>query len=247
MPQQGAVLSNVTGVPKPIYGNRYNTVHQRMWWPNWRCWKPTTLIISGFVTSSGLNRMGEKICRPGRKGTAGSVLKYRQGWPDDAGKLHCRPGKDGCNNVWMGAESGSQRILDAMDKGTTVQQIFEAQRLLKKKTISTLLSLFSLVIPVKQGGYYRPLTWSMPSFHMSWAFHRFYPLPGTMFYENVKHGGEKPAGLIQMSWRWCFANTFSPAFYKQLHRYVHKIIKSTWRWKQSGSCLKNRHGLRLVK
>ncbi|HEX6914706.1 MAG TPA: radical SAM protein, partial [Chitinophagaceae bacterium] len=30
----------------------------------------------------------------------------------------------GCDEVWMGAESGSQKILDAMDKGTTVEQIY---------------------------------------------------------------------------------------------------------------------------
>jgi anaerobic magnesium-protoporphyrin IX monomethyl ester cyclase len=29
----------------------------------------------------------------------------------------------GCENVWIGAESGSQKVLDAMDKGTTVEQI----------------------------------------------------------------------------------------------------------------------------
>ena len=34
--------------------------------------------------------------------------------------------KSGCETVWMGAESGSQKILDAMDKGTTVNQIHEA-------------------------------------------------------------------------------------------------------------------------
>jgi len=32
----------------------------------------------------------------------------------------------GCENVWIGAESGSQKILDAMDKGITVGQIREA-------------------------------------------------------------------------------------------------------------------------
>ena len=41
----------------------------------------------------------------------------------------------GCDNIWMGAESGSQKILDAMDKGTTVKQIFEATGLLKKNDI----------------------------------------------------------------------------------------------------------------
>ena len=41
----------------------------------------------------------------------------------------------GCDNIWMGAESGSQKILDAMDKGTTVEQIHESTRLLKKHGI----------------------------------------------------------------------------------------------------------------
>ncbi|HEY6083406.1 MAG TPA: radical SAM protein, partial [Chitinophagaceae bacterium] len=38
----------------------------------------------------------------------------------------------GCDNIWMGAESGSQKVLDAMDKGTTIPQIEEATRLQKK-------------------------------------------------------------------------------------------------------------------
>ena len=41
----------------------------------------------------------------------------------------------GCDNIWMGAESGSQKILDAMDKGTTVEQIYAATQLLKKHGI----------------------------------------------------------------------------------------------------------------
>ena len=37
----------------------------------------------------------------------------------------------GAQTVWMGAESGSQKILDAMDKGTHLEQIHEAARRLK--------------------------------------------------------------------------------------------------------------------
>src|SRR5690349_8326271 len=36
----------------------------------------------------------------------------------------------GCREVWIGAESCSQKILDAMNKGTTVAEIHEARRLL---------------------------------------------------------------------------------------------------------------------
>jgi radical SAM superfamily enzyme YgiQ (UPF0313 family) len=59
----------------------------------------------------------------------------------------------GCENIWMGAESGSQKILDAMEKGTTVQQIYEATRLLKKNGHSSLPSLYSLATGRNQGGY----------------------------------------------------------------------------------------------
>jgi len=41
----------------------------------------------------------------------------------------------GCIEVWMGAESGSQRILNAMDKGIRVEQIAEARENLRRHGI----------------------------------------------------------------------------------------------------------------
>ncbi len=41
--------------------------------------------------------------------------------------------ESGLEEVWVGAESGSQAILDAMDKDTKVEQIYEATKLLKDK------------------------------------------------------------------------------------------------------------------
>ncbi|MGH9619143.1 MAG: B12-binding domain-containing radical SAM protein [Bryobacteraceae bacterium] len=43
----------------------------------------------------------------------------------------------GCSEVWMGAESGSQRILDAMEKGTRVEQIVQATENLRRNGIRT--------------------------------------------------------------------------------------------------------------
>ncbi|MEO7984468.1 MAG: hypothetical protein ABI688_10340 [Bacteroidota bacterium] len=53
-----------------------------------------------------------------------------------------------------------------------------------------------------------------------------YPLPGTSFYNKVK-------AQLQEKTNWTdsdelallFRNTFAPAFYKQLHRYVHKSYR----------------------
>jgi anaerobic magnesium-protoporphyrin IX monomethyl ester cyclase len=41
----------------------------------------------------------------------------------------------GCREVWMGCESGSQKILDAMDKGIRVEQIHEARENLRREGI----------------------------------------------------------------------------------------------------------------
>ena len=41
----------------------------------------------------------------------------------------------GAEEVWLGVESGSQRILDAMDKGTTVDEVRAATRALKAQGI----------------------------------------------------------------------------------------------------------------
>ena len=132
----------------------------------------------------------------------------------------------GCTNVWMGAESGSQKILDAMDKGTTVQQINEATRLLRnngihpsffiqfgylgetKEDIDLTIAMINTLLPHEIG------------------ISVSYPLPGTGFYEKVK------ADLIKKS-NWTdsdelalmFKNTYQPAFYKRLHRYVHKSFR----------------------
>jgi len=41
----------------------------------------------------------------------------------------------GCYRIWVGAESGSQRILDAMERKTDVQRVVEVVQLLKKYNI----------------------------------------------------------------------------------------------------------------
>jgi len=42
----------------------------------------------------------------------------------------------GCYRVWIGSESGSQRILDAMQRGVTVEQVRHAVRLAKQHDIA---------------------------------------------------------------------------------------------------------------
>ena len=132
----------------------------------------------------------------------------------------------GCENCWMGAESGSQKILDAMDKGTTVGQIAGATRLLREHGVK--VSFFI------QFGYpgetaedigltIRMIKNLMPD---NIGISVSYPLPGTVFYERVKTElKEKTNWTDSDELKLMFRNTYSPAFYKQLHRYVHKTFR----------------------
>src|SRR5258706_644426 len=92
----------------------------------------------------------------------------------------------GCENIWMGAESGSQKILDAMDKGTTVEQIYNATRLLKKNGIHPSFFIqFGYPGETKEDivKTIRMINELLP-FEIGISVS--YPLPGTLFYEKVK-------------------------------------------------------------
>jgi radical SAM superfamily enzyme YgiQ (UPF0313 family) len=132
----------------------------------------------------------------------------------------------GCNNVWMGAESGSQKILNAMDKGITVEQISEAVRLLKKNDIKASFFIqFGYLDETKED---IQLTVKMINTLLPHeiGISVSYPLPGTIFFEKVKQ-------QLQTKTNWTdsdemallFRNTYQPAFYKQLHIYVHKSYR----------------------
>jgi len=137
--------------------------------------------------------------------------------------------ESGLEEVWVGAESGSQKVLDAMDKGTDVEQIYEATRILKKKKVRIAFFL--------QFGYLgesredidltlNMLTTLLPD---DIGVSVSYPLPGTGFYERVKQDLDAKANWTDSDdLDMMFRGTYSPAYYKKLHRYVHKL----YRWKQ---------------
>lgn len=128
----------------------------------------------------------------------------------------------GCDNAWMGAESGSQKILDAMDKGITLAQIETATVLLKQHKIKPSFFIqFGYLGETKEDidKTIRMINRLLP---FSIGISVSYPLPGTHFYEKVKASmHEKTNWTDSNELALMFANTYQPDFYKQLHRYVH--------------------------
>lgn len=130
--------------------------------------------------------------------------------------------ESGLDTVWIGAESGSQSILDAMDKGITIEQIKEATNLLKSKNVKVGFFLQFGYLGETLNDIKATLNMMLQLMPDEIGISVSYPLPGTNFYENVK-------GMLKEKQNWTdsddlammFKSTFSPRFYKILHRYVH--------------------------
>ncbi|MBL0200136.1 MAG: B12-binding domain-containing radical SAM protein [Chitinophagaceae bacterium] len=132
----------------------------------------------------------------------------------------------GCDNIWMGAESGSQKILDAMDKGTTVEQIYEATHLLKKTGIKPSFFIQFGYLNETRADIEKTIGMINKLLPYEIGISVSYPLPGTGFYEKVKDQlKEKTNWTDSDELALMFSNTFKPAFYKQLHTYVHKTYR----------------------
>ncbi|HUR10284.1 MAG TPA: radical SAM protein [Flavitalea sp.] len=135
--------------------------------------------------------------------------------------------KAGCENAWIGAESGSQKILDAMDKGITIQQIRAATYQLKMHGI-----LPSLFIQFGYPGETKEDIRKTISMVNQLLPHSIgvsvsYPLPGTVFYDRVKSAmTEKKNWTDSDEMQMMFHHDYPPAFYKQLHAYLHKSYRN---------------------
>ena len=142
----------------------------------------------------------------------------------------------GCDTVWVGAESGSQKILDAMDKGTTVEQIYEATRLLKNHGIKPAFFLQFGYLGETIEDIDKTIQMLMDLLPDDIGVSVSYPLPGTKFYDMVKDElKEKTNWTDSDELALMFHNTYQPEFYKRLHRLVHK----KYRRKQGFQSLQN--------
>jgi anaerobic magnesium-protoporphyrin IX monomethyl ester cyclase len=215
---------------KPIYGNRYNSrspahvVHElQMLLENYQfdhIWFCDDIfgLKPGWVHEFA-NRVEKSKLRLKFKIQARADLLLQENYIRDLARA-------GCENIWMGAESGSQKILDAMDKGTKVEQIYDATRLLKKHGIKP-----SFFIQFGYPGETKEdiaLTMKMINELLPFeiGISVSYPLPGTVFYESVKvQLKEKTNWTDSDELALMFHNTYPPSFYKQLHRYVHKSYR----------------------
>jgi anaerobic magnesium-protoporphyrin IX monomethyl ester cyclase len=128
----------------------------------------------------------------------------------------------GCQTVWMGAESGSQTILDAMDKGTSVPQIYAARRLLGEAGIKVAFFLQFGYPGERRTDVEATLKMVRETLPDDIGISVSYPLPGTKFYERVKAQlGQKQNWIDSDDLAMLYQGPFPQEFYRILHRVVH--------------------------
>jgi anaerobic magnesium-protoporphyrin IX monomethyl ester cyclase len=131
----------------------------------------------------------------------------------------------GCREAWIGAESGSQRVLDAMNKGTTVAEIRVARERLR--AVGIRVGFF-----IQLGYMDEELTDILATRDLLDAARPdeigvsvSYPLPGTKFYDLVKaqlrgktHWQESDD--LEMM----FQGTYTSDFYRSVRNLLHDQV-----------------------
>jgi anaerobic magnesium-protoporphyrin IX monomethyl ester cyclase len=133
----------------------------------------------------------------------------------------------GAREVWLGVESGAQKILDAMDKGTNVDAARAATRTLKAHGVRV--------------GWFIQLGYPSEEWDDLIATRDLiraeqpdeigvsvaYPLPGTLFHDRVRaqlgrQRNWKDTGDLAM----LFQGTYDSAFYRRIRDILHEEVES---------------------
>jgi anaerobic magnesium-protoporphyrin IX monomethyl ester cyclase len=230
---------------KPIYGQRYATrspkaVVDEMAWLKREC-RPDHLWIVDDVFGlkpGWVEEFAALVEEKDARVPFRCLMRADQVTADVASALK----SSGCRMLWMGAESGSQKVLDAMEKGLRVDDIRTATQRLKSAGIGVGFFL--------QFGYPGE-TWDDIEATLQLAREMeptdigvsvSYPLPGTRFYERVAQQlGAKQNWVDSNDLSTMYKATYAPEVYRRVHRLVHHEFRAR---KAKRAWLRRPHHLR---
>lgn len=150
--------------------------------------------------------------------------------------------ESGCFRVWIGAESGSQKIIDAMDRRVEVKQVGEMIRLCKSYGIEAGTFIMLGYPGETRKDIYdtiQHLRYSNPD---QYTITITYPIKGTALYDEVQ-----PHITTQLSWESStdrqidFRREHSKEYYEHAIRWVHNEVSFS---KEKNSAKKLKHKLK---
>ncbi len=131
----------------------------------------------------------------------------------------------GCFRIYCSAESGSQAVLDAMNKRTTVEEILEAGRLLRAAGIE--LGVFVMLgYPPEELAEVHATTRMLRTLDPEIALLSVaHPMRGTAFYDAVAdHVVHPPGWEARNGSRLAFRMRYPMAFYEAAQRQIHTEV-----------------------
>lgn len=140
----------------------------------------------------------------------------------------------GCAEIWMGVESGSQKILDAMDKGLLVEQVHSARENLRQHGIRAGFFL-QFGYPGESWDDIRETVALVREARPDDIGVSFsYPLPNTKFYELVRQQlGKKQNWSDSDDLCVMFKGAYTDGFYRAIRDALHAEVDS---WKIADAC-----------
>jgi radical SAM superfamily enzyme YgiQ (UPF0313 family) len=129
----------------------------------------------------------------------------------------------GCVEIWMGAESGSQKILDAMDKGVRVEQIAQARENLRRHGIRACLFLQFGYLGEEWDDIERTIEMVRDVRPDDIGVSVSYPMPNTRFHQIERMGAQanwRDSADLAMMYQGAFPTEFYRALADALHTEV---------------------------
>ncbi|MGF6710401.1 anaerobic magnesium-protoporphyrin IX monomethyl ester cyclase [Luteibacter sp. W1I16] len=213
---------------KPIWGNHYNQrpaeeVAAEMTYLK-RTFAPDHIWMADDIFGFHVDWVSEFAAH--LDASDGSIPFTIQTRADLASERMCAAlAKAGCAEAWIGAESGSQRVLDRMTKGTKVPDLVAARRRLGAHGIRVgfFIQLGYLGEQLDDLLATRQLVEMAAPDDIGVSVS--YPLPGTKFFEEVKAQlGDKTHWDDSADLAMMFRGAYDSDFYRQFRNLLHDQV-----------------------
>ena len=216
---------------KPIWGQRYNSrspenVAAEMKWLK-ETYYPDHLWFADDILGlkpGWLPRFADAVERENAgipfKALSRVDLLLREGEVDALRRA-------GADIIWVGAESGSQKILTAMEKGTKVEEIYEAARRMHRAGVKIAFFLQFGYPGETRADIEKTMQMVRDLMPDDIGMSVSYPLPGTKFFDRVKDQlGDKQNWVDSADLDMMYEGPFTTEFYRHLHTTLHKEYRA---------------------
>lgn len=155
--------------------------------------------------------------------------------------------RSGCVQVWIGAESGSQRIIDAMDRRVDVKQVRSMLRESKRAGIGTGTFIMLGYPGETEADILETVEHLKQSDPDQFTITLAYPIAGTELHAEVREDMTNDPEWAKSSDRdQDFRRVYRKGYYRHAIRYLTHAVHAHQQWKRGNSLSAAKHGARAA-